>query len=201
MQSNLILEGIYTHFATTDEFVEEQMNVFNKYLNICKKFKLNPIVHADNSFVNEKFNHDFDMIRIGFSLFDRNEGGFLPVVNIKSEIVETQKIKKGEMVGYSRRFVATKEMKVAIIPLGYADGFSLKYIGMELNVNNTKCKILNICMDSFMLDISKTKLKKGDEVFILNNSNSLQYFAKYLTISEYEVMTNFSHMRARRIVV
>lgn len=198
--SCLILEGLYTHFATTDEFVLEQMVEFKKYIKVCNSFGVFPIVHADNSFVNEKFNHKLDMVRIGFSLFNRDEGWFLPTCEIKSTIVETYSISKGEQVGYEKRFVAPKKMKIAIIPIGYADGFDFKYIGMELNVAGQKLKVLNICMDCFMLDITNSKLKKGDEIYILNKFNPLQLYANYCGGSAYEVMTKFSHIRADRIL-
>ena len=154
LQSKLIIEGIYTHFATTDEYVEKQMKKFKKFIKLVNKFNFHPIIHADNSFVNEKFNHCLDMVRVGFSLYARSDGWFLPVHEIKTSIVEVQNIKNGELVGYDYRFVAKKDMKIAIVPVGYADGFDLKCVGMKLCVNNKYFKVLNVCMDCFMLDIT-----------------------------------------------
>ena len=199
--SSLIVEGIFTHFATTDEYVEEQMKIFNKFVKVCNNFGFYPLVHADNSFVNEKFNHGLDMVRIGFSLYNRSDGWFLPAVEIKGHIVETYEIKKGELVGYGYKFVAKRNMKIATIPIGYADGFDTKYVGLDLIIDKVKCKVLNVCMDCFMLDISKTNLKKGDEIYILNKFNSLKHYSDYLETTEYEIMTKFSHMRTKRIIV
>ncbi|MBQ9795800.1 MAG: alanine racemase [Clostridia bacterium] len=201
LKSSLMIEGIFTHFATTDEYVEKQMKEFNKYVKLLKNFKLNPIVHADNSFVNEKYNHGLDMVRIGFSLYNRSDNWFLPTVEIKSTIAEICDVKKGELIGYNYRYVSKKEMKIAIVPIGYADGFDLKYIGLSLNVDGKKCKILNICMDCFMLDISDTFLKKGDEIYLLDKFNSLKLYADHLNTSEYEIMTKFSFIRAKRIII
>lgn len=200
-KSSLVLEGVFTHFATVDEKVSEQMQVFKKYIKECHSFGFYPIVHADNSFVNEKFNHHLDMVRTGFNLYNKDEGWFLPVVEIKSEIVQVQNVNKGELVGYDYRFVAKNNMKVAVIPVGYADGFDMKYIGLELDVDGVKCKVLNICMDCFMLDISKTKLKKGDKIYLLNKFNSLNKFATYLETSQYEIMTKFSNIRCERVII
>ena len=199
--SKLIIEGVFTHFATTDMFQECQMKKFEKFINLCKLYQENVIVHADNSFVNEKFNHNLEMVRIGFNLFNRNENNFLPVAKIKSKIVEIQDVKKGELVGYNYRFVANKKMKVGIIPIGYADGFDLKYVGINLVLNNKRCKVLNICMDCFMVDITDCSVKKGDEFFILDEINSLKIYADYSNASEYEVMTKFSFLRAEREIV
>ena len=199
-QSKLKVEGIFTHFATTDEFVETQMKKFGNFVKLCFKFGFHPIVHADNSFVNEKYNHGLDMVRVGFSLYNRSDGWFLPAVEIKSRVVQVQDVKKDEIIGYNYKCVANKNMKVAIIPIGYADGFDMKFIGINLTIYGHKCKVLNISMDCFMLDITETELKKGDEIFILNKSNSLKVYAEYAETSIYEIMTKFANVRAERIL-
>ncbi len=200
-KSKLVVEGIFTHFATVDEYVVKQMAEFEKSVNLCFTFGFKPIVHADNSFVNEKYNHHLDMVRVGFSLFNREDGWFLPSVEIKSEVAQVQNVKRGELIGYDYRCVAKKDIKVAIIPVGYADGFDMKLIGLNLLVNGKSCKVLNISMDCFMLDVTDLNLKKGDEIYILNKSNSLKQYADYLETSEYEIITKFSHIRAKRYLL
>lgn len=199
--SQLEFEGIFTHFATADKFVNFQYNYFLKFVHIAKKYGFNPIVHADNSVVNEKFNHNLDMVRIGFDLYNKSSENFKPVVEIKSKIVQINKVKKGNLVGYNYRFVAKKSMQVAVIPIGYADGFDMHYLNLSLNISNKNCKILNICMDCFMLDVSDIKIKKGDEIYILNHIKPLSLYANYSNTSEYEVMTKFSKLRAVRKVI
>ncbi len=198
--SKLNFEGLFTHFATSDEKVEEQMTVLNKFIKIVRKHGFNPIIHADNSFVNEKYNHHLNMVRVGFNLYAQSSGWFLPVTEIKTKVVQIQDVKKGELVGYNYRYVASKNVKVAIIPIGYADGFNLKNIGLELNLNGNLCKVLNVCMDCFMADVTNSNIKKGDEVFILNKFNSLTKYAEHLQTTEYEVLTNFSNIRAEKII-
>lgn len=198
-KSNLNLEGVFTHFATTDELVAKQFKLFTKYLKLTKKFNLNPIVHADNSFVNLKCNHHLDIVRVGFCLYNHTSREFSPVVEIASRVAEVNIIRRGELVGYDRRFVAKERMKVAVLPIGYADGFDMHLIGFKLNINGVECKVLNICMDCFMLDVSKIKIKKGDKIFILNKSNPLSSYAKHLSTSEYEIMCKFSFIRAKHI--
>jgi len=200
-KNSIIVEGIFTHFATTDDYVFEQMQRFEKFVKLCKNAGFSPCVHADNSFVNEKFNHNLDMVRVGYNLYNNDKGWFLPVVEIKSAVVNLIEVSKGELVGYDYRCVAKKKMKVAVVPIGYADGFDLKYIGMELKVDGVLCEILNVCMDCFMIDVSKTSIKKGDDLFVLNKFNSLKSFSKYINSSPYEVMTKFSQIRAERVIV
>lgn len=198
--SKLNLEGIFTHFATADNFINTQMEKFNKFIIVAKKYFSNFIVHADNSIVNEIKNHNLDMVRIGFDLYNKNNNTFKSIVKIKSTVVQINKVKKGELVGYDYRCVANKNIKVAIVPIGYADGFGLQYVGLNLKINNINCKVLNVCMDCFMLDVSKLKIKKGDEVYLLNENNTIAKYSIYSKISEYQVMTNFSNIRAERVI-
>ena len=96
--------------------------------------------------------------------------------------------------------VALKDLIVAVVPIGYSDGFSVRNIGLMLDVCNVKCKVLNVCMDCFMLDVTDLNVKKGTEISILNEINSLSVYAKHLNISEYEVLTNFSSIRAEKLI-
>jgi len=200
-QSCLKIEGVYTHFATQDEEVDKQMKIFQKFVKTINKFGYFPIVHADNSFVNEKYNHRLGMVRIGYSLYARSDGWFLPAYEIKSEVVKIQEVKKRELVGYDYRFVAKNDMRIAIIPVGYADGFDLKYIGLNLDVNGEQCEVVNICMDCFMLDVTNLNIKKGDELYLLNKFNPISLYSNYVVSSPYEVLTKFSNMRAIRTIV
>lgn len=200
-ETKLNLEGVYTHFATTDNFVETQLKTFNSFLALLPKYDLKPIIHADNSHVFDCYSHNFDMARLGFNLYNSNISPYKPVVSISSQIVQINKVKTGQCVGYDKRFVADKNLKVAVLPVGYADGFDMKNIGLKLTVDGKKCKVLNICMDCFMLDITKTKLKKGDKVYILNQANPLSLYAKHQSTSEYEIMCKFNSLRADRIII
>lgn len=192
--SKLTLEGVYTHFATSDEYVDIQYGKFNKYIQIVKDKGFNPIIHTDNSVVNKKKNHHQDMVRIGFDLFAYN------VLSVKSRVVQINKVKKNDLVGYDKRFVAMKNLRVGIIPIGYADGFDMRLIGKCLIIKGISCKILNICMDCFMIDISNVNIKKGDDIFIIDDIHSIFSYAKYLDISPYQVLTNFSFMRADKLI-
>ena len=199
-KSNLILEGVFTHFATGDNFVDKQMDKFNEYLKILKRRKLKPLIHTDNSVVQENLNHNLDMVRVGFCLYNQTDRKYKSAVEIKTQVVQINKVKKDDLVGYDYRCVANKNIRVAVIPLGYADGIDLRLVGFNLIVKGVKCEILNICMDCFMLDVSKINIKKGDYIYILNKSNPLKNYARYLNISEYQVMCNFSSARAKRLI-
>ena len=200
LKSKLRVEGVYTHFATVDNYVETQMKKFEIFKNLVGEYFKNVIYHTDNSMVNLNKNHNLNMVRVGYNLFLNSSGKFKPVCEINSKIVAVNAIKKNELVGYNKNFVASRNMKVAVVPIGYADGFSVGNIGLELTINNKKCKVLNVCMDCFMLDTTKAKIKKGTDVQILGNINSLQMYADYLSVNEYQILTNFALVRANKII-
>ena len=120
----------------------------------------------------------------------------MPVVSIKSQVVQVNKCVCGDIVGYNKRCVVTKPTKVAVIPVGYADGFLSSYIGLKIWVKGKLCEVLNVCMDCFMLDVSNLNIKKGDFVFLINKQNPLSKYSRYSNLSEYEVMCNFHNIRA-----
>lgn len=198
--SCLIFEGLFTHFATDDTYVKIQKVFFDEYVNMANSEGFYPILHADNSIVYQKFQHDYHMNRLGFCLFAQTSNGFQCPVKIKSKLVQINKVSKGELVGYGGIFIAKENAKVGIIPIGYADGFSREYIGFKLNVRGVECEVLNVCMDCFMLDLTNVNVKKGDDIEILNNVNSLEKFAKYCQQSEYEILTRFSSLRGSKII-
>ena len=198
--SKLNLEGVFTHFATDDSYVNVQFKRFQRFLSVLNKYKIKPIIHADNSIVQEIKNHNLDMVRVGFNLYNINNNKYLPAVEIVSKIVQINSVKKGELVGYDYRYVAKSKTKVAVVPVGYADGFDLKYIGIKLHIGKYLCEVLNVCMDCFIINITNTNIKKGDNVYILNKQNSLKLYSNFSKIIEYQVMTNFSNIRAKRLI-
>ena len=203
--SKLNLEGVFTHFLSSDRYVKKQVKRFKLFKNIVNGFGFKTIFHADNSSVNLKYNHGFDMVRVGYSLFNNNKNGFRVPVNIKSKIVQINNVLSNEYVGYNKRFKAHKNVRVAIVPVGYADGFSARLIGMSLRVNHKTCKILNVCMDCFMVDLTGIKnVFVGSEVVILGECGdkqiTLEDYAKAVNFSPYEVLTNFRTNRMEVVV-
>ena len=198
--SRLKIEGIFTHFATDDQFVKKQYAKFNRFVNIAHQFGFSPIVHADNSAVNLKHNHHLDMVRVGFSLYGAQKP-FRQVMSLSARVLQVNHILANECAGYNNRFIASKNTSIAVVSLGYADGFGLNLIGMDLYVKNTPCKVVNVCMDCFMLDVTDVKIKKGDIVWVLSKLNTLQKYAKYLNSTCYQVMCQFGWARADRVLI
>ncbi len=197
--SALNLQGVFTHFATSDSYVKNQYLQFKKFMRAAKSYGFNPIFHADNSAVNLKFNHNLNMVRVGFSLYGLAPPN-KPVFNLLARVQQINSVKKGELVGYDRRFTASKPTNIAVISLGYADGLDLKYIGMDINIKNSPCKIVNICMDCCMLDIGNLKLKKGSLISIIGKANPIINYSNYINTSPYQVACHFGWARANRLL-
>lgn len=204
------LEGVYSHFATKDNdvgFIKKQFVRFNQFKKYVKEDGI--IFHMANSYAtlfDSKFH--MNMVRNGFLLYGgtKNNIGNKFVLSIKSQIVNIIEAKKGDTVGYDRTYVAKKNMSIGIIPLGYADGYDRRLSNkFYVLINGEKCSIVgNICMDCFMVDLSKVRAKIGDSVVLLGvqktNEITLYDIANTLNISPYEVLLKFNYKRMNYII-
>lgn len=210
--SNIILEGIFTHFATKSndiQFILKQHNQFLKYVNLIDQNKV--IVHCCNSYATLLFPcFQHSMVRCGYNLYGWQRDfniPFLPVLNITSCIVSVHKIKKGESVGYDRTFIADRNMTIGVVPIGYADGFDRRLSNnFYVLSRGKKIKVIgNICMDVFMVDLTHTDVKIGDEVVLIGESGDLSItpmdYATALNTSPYEILLKFDYTRFNRVIV
>jgi alanine racemase len=150
--------------------------------------------------------YHFDMVRLGIGMYgydptEMEQEHLKAVSTLKSSISQIKGIKKGETVGYGRSGVAKEDMKIAIVPIGYADGY-LRAFGNgtgQMMVNETLTPTFgNICMDMTMLDISKTDARIGDEVIIFGAEPTVKDLANQIGTIPYEIMTNISQ-RVKRV--
>lgn len=184
---NFIIDGIFTHFATSDvkrsKYAMIQIKKFNELLSSLKKNKINfGFAHAANSGAIIDFPEAYyDMVRPGISLYgyypshQTSESIKLhPVLSLISKVSTIKKIRAGETVSYSRRFKAKKSTNIISVPLGYADGFPR---GLT---NKAKClikgkfynQIGTVTMDRIMFDVGNDKINVGDEVILLGKSGN-----------------------------
>ena len=207
--SHLKIESICSHLATSndkskDAFTQKQ---FKKFDIICKKFskKLNitPKKHILNTAGVLRFpKQQKEMVRLGIGLYGiGGDKKLIPIGKLVSNVAQIRTLKKGGKVGYDSFFVAEKEMKIAIIPLGYADGINRK-LGDgkgKVLINNASCSIIGkISMDSFMIDISGTNAKEGDLVTIFSKENLVVTIAKNLDTIAYEILATLNR-RIKRV--
>jgi alanine racemase len=104
-------------------------------------------------------------------------------------------IRPGESVGYGRTFVAEKDMRIAIIPIGYADGFkrSLSNGVGAVYIQNQRCPVVGrVCMDMIMVNIGELKIEANTKVEIIGKNQGLSQFAKDCQTIPYEILTSIS---------
>jgi len=123
------------------------------------------------------------------------------VCALKTIILQIKNVKAGETVGYSRKGIIDTDKRIAVIPIGYADGFDRKLgngVG-EVLVNGHRAKVVgNICMDLCMIDVTGIPAKEGDQVEIFGDHLTISEVAGWLKTISYEVLTSVSR-RVKRI--
>ena len=212
---NVHLHGIYTHFSTADsdlKFARKQLALFKNLLETLKNKKIVPdIVHAANSAailnLNESF---FDAVRpgiilYGLSPFDHPIKIFKPIMSFKARIVYVKRIRKGKSISYGRTFVSKKDMIVATIPVGYADGLprALSNKG-EVLVKGKRAKIVGrVTMDQTVIDVTNFPyIHPGNEVVIIGKQGGEEIraidIAKQIGTINYEIVSRIGK-RVKRI--
>lgn len=209
----LKIESIFSHLAATDEaehdnFTIQQIKSFNHFASFFEnEFEYHIDKHILNSNGIIRFNDaQMDMVRLGIGLYGvasdlAVQQQLLPVSTLKSKIAQIKEIPSGETIGYNRKGVASKNIKIATIPVGYADGLSrrLGNGNWSMLVNGQKAPIIgNVCMDMVMIDVTNIECKENDEAFIFSDENPITKMAKQIGTIPYEILTSYSP-RVRRV--
>ena len=215
-EKSLELEGVMTHFAQSDEtdkaFANLQFSRFNEVLraldekNISVKYR-----HSCNSggFLDLPHAH-LDMVRVGILLYGvfpslvcRKISGIEPIMSVKAKIAGIQKLKPGEVIGYGMRYTAATERRIAVLPIGYGDGFPrVRNEGGAL-IRGKRAPLLGgIAMDALMVDITDIpEAQMWDEAVIMgrqgNEEITVRDIAKLKNSVTYDVLTNW-RLRLRR---
>ncbi|HIB00336.1 MAG TPA: hypothetical protein EYO31_00170 [Phycisphaerales bacterium] len=149
------------------------------------------------------------MVRLGIGLYgvdtahpaEKDKVNLQNVSTLKSTISQIKVVPANSTIGYGRKGVAKKDMRIAIVPIGYADGLNRK-LGQrkgQLFVNGSLAPIVgDICMDMCMIDISGIEANEGDEVIVFGEDYTVTKFAKDLDTIPYEVLTSVSR-RVKRV--
>ncbi len=177
---NINVEGIYTHYATADEpDKKEALLQFEKYRwvvdQIASKGCNIPLLHTANSaaIIDMPETH-LDMVRAGIMMYglypsadvNHKDIQLKRVMSLKTRVAHVKEIMPGTGVSYGLTFRAAKKMKIATLPVGYADGYTRLLGGKaEVTVNGKKTPVIGrICMDQCMIDVTDIDVKQGDEV-------------------------------------
>ena len=219
LNSNAIdLKGIFTHFAdveNNDLFkrqIDEFQEIINPFKDIFKEKKVK--IHCLNSpgmFSYPKYS--YDMVRMGIIMWgltpysndNPDMPKVLPVMGLKARITNIHILKKGDGISYGHTYIASKDTKVATIPIGYADGVARNLSGkISAYLNGKEIKqIGRITMDQIMFDVSNVDCKVGDIIVLLgdeNKTDTIDTWAEKLNTINYELTCRLK-MRLSRIYV
>ena len=212
----IYVEGIYTHFSSADidyDYTNKQIDVFTKGVEFIKS-KIDTIKYVHSSASNGLLNFDVDicnMVRAGIIMYGYPSSettldkiDIRPVAKLMSKINYIKVIDKEESVSYCRRFISKDRMVVATVGIGYADGVrrSLTNKGFVV-IKGIKCPIIgSVCMDSFMVDVSKVSdVSVGDDVYIWDNYLiKLEDIALIYDTINYEVLSGIGE-RVPRVFI
>ena len=205
----LTLEGIFTHFAMADThdltYAHMQLDRFLHVLHALEAQELRPpLVHAASSAPMLSLPEArFDMVRPGIALYGldpsddvRLPEGFRPALSFKTQVAQVKVIPAGEGISYGRTYVTEKPTRIAVLPVGYADGFrrapanwgSVLLHGQEAPI------VGRVCMDQCMVNVSHLpQTRVGDEVVLIGHQGTAtltaEQVAQRLGTSSYEVIS------------
>lgn len=213
------LEGVFTHFAVADRskdsednFTNEQFARFTTALDKFEKAGLKPeICHCSNSAAIIKDNDKrLDTCRPGIILYglapsdtEEFDCGLVPVMTLKSVVSMVKTVKKGDTLSYGRTFKAEKNMKIATVTAGYADGYPRLLSNKAcVLINGQKAPLVGrVCMDQLTVDVSDIEnVKMGDEVILFGNELSVDVLADICDTINYEIVCGISP-RVPRIII
>lgn len=206
------IQSVFSHLAGSDEadfddFTISQFEKFERAFSLISNAFSYPIDrHILNSAGIERFpEKQYEMVRLGIGLYGVSQTGLSleSIGTLKSTISQVKNIDKHETVGYNRKGEVSKQSKIAIVPIGYADGIDRKLGNKNGSafVNGSRAPIIgNICMDMLMLDISTIEAKTGDRVEFFGPNVSITELAQQIDTIPYEILTGISQ-RVKRIYV
>ena len=218
-EKSLKLEGVMTHFAQSDEtdknFANQQITRFDEVIRALEQKGVSvPLKHLCNSggFLDLPQAHR-DMVRVGIlqhgifpSQVCRRIPGIAPVMSVKAKIAAIQTVKPGESVGYAMRYTATSERRIAVLPIGYGDGFPrVRNEGGALIHGQRAPLVGGVAMDAITVDITDIpQARMWDEAVLMGKQGaeeiSVRDIAKLKNSVTYDVLTNW-RLRLRRVHV
>lgn len=213
-QPEIHLQSVYSHLATSDEptssFVHDQARLFEE---MSAEIQRHIPYAVDRHILNSEgvlnfAQYAFEMVRVGIGMYgytsnNTHSDHLKNVVAWNSAISQIRTIHPDQSVGYGRKGKSEKQTQIAVIPVGYADGFrrSLSNGKGGVYIQGAFCPVIgNVCMDMIMVDLGASVALVGDAVEIIGPHQSLTDLAHKMDTIPYEVLTSISK-RVHRIYV
>ncbi|MDO4618754.1 MAG: alanine racemase [Clostridia bacterium] len=204
---NIYIEGIFSHFSTSDEldgeYTKKQFDIFLSFTEKLEKEGISiPVKHIANSAAIISYPEmHLNMVRAGIVLYglypsddvDKERLPLIPAMSFKSRITMVKEMPKGRGVSYGKEYITEGTEKIATVPVGYADGYTRNIAkkGSLLLSNGKTAKIIGrICMDQCMIDVTNVNnISAGDEVTLFGDSViTADDVAKWSDSINYEVV-------------
>lgn len=212
--NNLVsVKSIFSHLSSSDvpeyrDFTLGQIDNFERWSSkLITELEIQPIRHILNTSGIYNFpQSQYDMVRLGIGLYgvgnDEKEREQLETVGtLKTVILQIKDIEPGESIGYSRRFITNEPIRIATLPIGYADGIPRAWGNQKgyVTINGKKAIITGtISMDMMMVNVTGIDCKEGDRAVIFGKSPSVVEMATILGTIPYEILTSISQ-RVKRV--
>ena len=209
-ERSVYIRSIFSHLAGSDETMHDeftlgQIHLFERMTErIQTQFNYKIWRHILNSAGIERFpQYHFDMVRLGIGLhgISATHANLQPVSSFKTYISSIRNVPEGQSIGYGRKSYTTRSSRIAVIPVGYADGLNRHLSNRVGNVfiKGKRVPIIgNICMDTCMIDVTDTNATIGDEVEIFGKHILVTELSEQLGTIPYEILTGISH-RVKRV--
>lgn len=180
---HITISGIYSHFAASDSdplFTSYQFEQFNalisqlKAMNICPSY-----VHMGNSASTTTVNYSkhFNFFRIGAGAYGLGlDNAYLkPVMTWKTHIAHIKTVPKGSYIGYAGSYQVERESRLALLPIGYYDGYKFKFSNKTtIMINDSYAPVVGrIGMNITIIDVTDIEVNTGDEVILMGSDEKI----------------------------
>ncbi|MDH6534141.1 bifunctional UDP-N-acetylmuramoyl-tripeptide:D-alanyl-D-alanine ligase/alanine racemase [Parabacteroides sp. 52] len=210
-QSGVTARSLFSHLAaadtsTQDAFTRKQISLFQQAAAVLEEGLGQQVIkHILNSAGIERFvDYQMDMVRLGIGLYGvsaSGQRGLQPVSTLRTTILQIQEVAAGDSIGYNRMTFVERDSRIAIIPIGYADGLDRHLSNRvgEVSIKGVRCPIVgNICMDACMIDVTDTDACEGDPVIVFGKELPVNELSDSLRTIPYEILTSISP-RVKRV--
>lgn len=216
---NLEIEGVFTHFSSSEEkdksFTYEQNRKFKEVIKQLENEKITiPLIHAANSAaILDIDDSHFNMVRPGLILYGIFPSKYVSrnielkqSMSFKTRIINLKELDQGSVIGYGRTFEIMKQTTVATIPVGYKDGFGRGFSNLgEVLVHGKRVPIIGrVCMDRCFIDVTDlSDVEIGSEVILLgeqdNETISIESAAEMIGTIPYEIVCNVGTITPKKM--
>ncbi|HBG61384.1 MAG: alanine racemase [Omnitrophica WOR_2 bacterium GWF2_38_59] len=217
--NRLRIMGIFTHFPAADtdqKFTKDQIEcLYDLVVRLDKGGLIIPYIHAANSMGLAGYKtHVLNLVRPGLMLYGlfpdnsfKDKIDLKPAMSIRSQVIFLKDIEKGRSISYGRTFFSKSDMTVAVIPIGYNDGYFRLFSNQaSVLIGGKRCKVIGrVTMDQIIVDVSSVKGPKiGMPVVILGKQGeetiTAEELAEYAKTINYEIVCNLGNRLVRKIL-